>query len=80
MESTEKFILSKDLNKSSKNENMSLNTVISGSRKLLPDDGIGDKINMYDLYLKERKESNKFRIILTINPYCTNVLLIHLLK
>ena len=74
MESTEKFILSEDLNKSSKNENMSLNAVISGNRKLLPDDGIGDKINMYDLYLKERKESNKFRIVLTINPYCTNVL------
>ena len=48
MESTEKFILSGDLNKSSKNENMSLNTVISGNRKLLPDDGVGDKINMYD--------------------------------
>ena len=74
MESTEKFILGENLNKSSKNENMSLNTVISGNRKLLPGDGIGDKINMYDLYLKERKESNKFRIILTINPYCTNVL------
>jgi hypothetical protein len=74
MESTEKFILSGDLNKSSKNENMSLNTVISGNRKLLPDDGVGDKINMYDLYLKERKESNKFRLVLTINPFCTNVL------
>lgn len=74
MDSTEKIILSESLNKSSKNENMSLNISLSGNKKLLPDDGVETKLDLYDLYVNERKESNKFRIIVDINPYCSNVL------
>ena len=74
MDSTEKIILSESLNKSSKNENMSLNISLSGNKKLLPDDGVETKLDLYDLYVNERKESNKFRIIVNINPYCSNVL------
>ena len=74
MDSTEKIILSNSLNKSSKNENMSLNTVLSGNKKLLPEDGIDDVVNLYEEYVRERTNSNKFRLIIDINPFCSNVL------
>ncbi len=74
MDYTEKIILSKSLNKSSKNDNMSLNISLSGNKRLLPDDGIETKLDLYDLYVNERKNSNKFRLIVNINPYCSNVL------
>lgn len=74
MDSTEKIILSKSLNKSSSNENMSLNAILSGNKKLLPEDGIDDLINLYDEYVKERTNSNKFRLIIDISPFCSNVL------
>ena len=74
MDSTERIILSGSLNKSSKNENMSLNTVLSGNKKLLPEDSIEDVVDLYEQYVKERKESNKFRLIVNINPFCSNVL------
>ena len=35
---------------------------------------INDTINSYDVYLNERKNSNKFRIVVDINPFCSNVL------
>jgi hypothetical protein len=74
MNSTEKVILIESLNKSSKNENMSLNTALSGNKKLLPEDGIDSIINIYDEYVKERTNSNKFRLIIDISPFCSNVL------
>lgn len=74
MESTEQFILSGNLSKSSKNEKMALNTVISGNKKLLPEDGITSTIDLYEKYLEERRNSNKFRLSININPFCTNVL------
>ena len=74
MDSTEKIILSDSLSKSSKNENMSLNTVLSGNKKLLPEDGIDDVVNLYEEYVRERTNSNKFRLIIDINPFCSNVL------
>lgn len=74
MESTEKIILSESLNKSSKNENMSLNAIISGKKQLLPEDGIEDVVDIYEEYLRERENSNKFRLVVNINPFCTNAL------
>lgn len=74
MDSTERIILSGSLNKSSKNENMSLNAVLSGSKKLLPEDGIENVVDLYKQYVKERENSDKFRLVVNINPYCSNVL------
>lgn len=74
MEDTEKFILSESLSKSSKNENMSLNLNLSGNKRILPDASIDANIDAYEVYLNERKKSNKFRITVNINPYCSNVL------
>ena len=74
MESTEKFILGESLNKSSKNENMSLNLNLSGNKRILPDASIDTNVDAYEIYLNERKKSNKFRLTVNINPYCSNVL------
>lgn len=74
METTQRILLNKSRNKKEANENASLNVALSGDRKLLPEDAINDSLNSYEVYLDERKNGNKFRLIFTINPYCTNVL------
>lgn len=74
MKETEKFILGKSLSKNSKNENMSLNLNLSGNKRMLPDASIDTIVNAHDVYLNERANSNKFRITISINPYCSNIL------
>ena len=74
MNETEKFILNENLNKSSKNENMSLNLNFYGNKRILPEASIDAMIDSYEVYLNERKNSNKFRITVNINPYCSNIL------
>lgn len=74
METTQKILLNSSKNKKEVNENTSLNVALSGNRKLLPEDAISDVINSYDVYLDERRKSNKFRLVVNINPYCSNVL------
>ena len=74
MEKTHNILLNSSINKKSVNENASLNIALSGNRILLPEDAISDTLNSYDIYLNERKKSNKFRLIINIEPYCSNVL------
>ena len=74
MDSTEKITLRKSVDKSSSNENMSLNAYLSGSKKMLSEGGFNDTIDLYNEYIEERKNCNKFRLIININPFCTNVL------
>lgn len=44
------------------------------STKLLPHTDTVDKINIYEVFEEERRKSDKYRLIFTINPICTNVL------
>ena len=41
---------------------------------LLPSNVIESKLNEYELFIKEYNNSNKYRLIFTISPYCSNVL------
>lgn len=41
---------------------------------LLPSSIIESKLNEYELFIKEYNNSNKYRLIFTITPYCSNVL------
>lgn len=41
---------------------------------LLPSSVIESKLNEYELFIKEYNNSNKYRLIFTITPYCSNVL------
>lgn len=44
------------------------------STKLLPPTNTVDKVNIYEVFEEERSKSDKYRLIFTINPICTNVL------
>lgn len=44
------------------------------STKLLPHMDTVDKVNLYEVFEEERNKSDKYRLIVTINPVCTNVL------
>lgn len=44
------------------------------STKLLPHTNTVDKVNIYEVFEEERSKSDKYRLIFTINPICTNVL------
>ena len=68
------FLLNKELNKKSVNKDISLNVELSGNEKILPEDSIVSNISSYDVYVNERSNSNKFRLIFNINSVCSNVL------
>lgn len=44
------------------------------STKLFPFPDVKETIDQYEVFEKERSECNKYRLILTINPFCTNIL------
>lgn len=66
--------LNKSRNKESVDTNISLSIDLSGNKILLPEESVEGYIDGYETYVKERSESNKFRLIFNITPYCTNVL------
>lgn len=74
MEETKHIILNDYISKGSYNKNSGLVVDLSRKSRLLPEDNIDAFISAYDVYLDERKNGNKFRLIFNINPYCTNVL------
>lgn len=51
-----------------------LDVELKSTSKNLPFSDISETINQLDVYNKERKECTKYRLILTIVPYCSNVL------
>lgn len=62
----------KTLKSSNVNESLTIN--LTGNNLLLPSDYVGATIDLYDEYISERKSSNKFRLTISISPYCSNVL------
>ena len=62
----------KTLKSSNVNESLTIN--LTGNNLLLPSDYVGATIDLYDEYINERKSSNKFRLTISISPYCSNVL------
>lgn len=51
-----------------------LDVQLNSTSKKLHHNDIKAKIDQYEQFNKERAESSKYRVILTINPYCSNVL------
>lgn len=74
MEKTKNIILNSSINKKAVNENSSLSINLIGNKKVLPEDSINDTIDSYKIYLNERENSNKFRLIINLNPFCSNIL------
>lgn len=50
------------------------NVGLSAKTRLLPYNDIADTISLYQVYNDERDVCERFRLIFTINPICTNVL------
>ena len=74
MDYTQKILLNSSINKEATNENASLNINFSGNKRLLPEEDINDSVDAFNVYLDERKKSNKFRLVVNVNPFCSNVL------
>ena len=51
---------------------------LEGTRKLIPTGELQGNIDEYQQYLKEKDASNKYRMIFTVNPVCSNVLYNHI--
>ena len=51
-----------------------IGTYFSTHQRLLPSSDFNAVIDEAEVYKEERKNCNKYRIIITINPLCTNVL------
>lgn len=56
------------------NKTQYYNFNITSSEKKLCNDTAISNVNLYRQFLSERETSRNYRLILTINPYCTNVL------
>lgn len=51
-----------------------VNTTLSNKTRTLPNQDLKRRVSLYEQYNKERDECKNFRLILNINPVCSNVL------
>lgn len=51
-----------------------LDVQLQSTQRLLHHTDVRGEIDRYEQFLKERRACDTYRVILTINPYCTNVL------
>lgn len=70
----QKLFLEKNKSVFSNNVERSIKLDLSAKTRLLPNDNIVDKFSLFKQYNKERDECTKYRIILNVNPICSNIL------
>ena len=68
------ILLNNKKSKKSVNLQNNININLNSLTKILPTNDIIDKIDSYNVYMDEMDSSNTYRVIITINPVCTNVL------
>lgn len=68
------IILNKNKSKRSVNVDNKLSINLSTTERILPFDNIINEVDLYNVYNNERNTSNKYRLIFTINPICSNIL------
>ena len=73
MEKREVF-LEKNKSTVSVNKESELGVVLSAKTRVLPYSNINENLSLIKLYNSERDACNRYRMIFTINPICTNVL------
>lgn len=62
-------------NKLSRDEEIKLGVSIDSTQKVIPRTGLlSSVLSLYELYNEERDNCDRFRLIFTVNPICTNVL------
>lgn len=67
-----KIRLNHTTNKTSSNTNMETGVLLTNEQRLFPVNSVEERINMTDVYRKEREESNLVRLVCTLNPVCAN--------
>ena len=70
----QKFFLESKRNKFSNDVERAVDLALSTKTRLLPNDDALDEFSLFEQYNKERDECRKYRIILNMNPICSNVL------
>lgn len=69
-----KIFLNNKKDKTSSDVENKININVNNNGKMLPVDDITDKINEYEEYLEEKKNSQVYRLSFNITPICSNVL------
>ena len=70
----EKIFIERNRNLKAVNKENKVNVNLTQKARLLPYNNITDTLNLHDLFIAERDACNKYRLIFTINPVCSNVL------
>lgn len=68
------IFLEEAYSKRSSNVNNFIDVELVTEEKLLPTEDLRDSLDEYDEYIKEKDASNKYRLIFTIKPVCSNIL------
>jgi hypothetical protein len=68
------ILLNKNRSKRSVNVENGMVVPLSTNERLLPLMDVNKIVNIKEIYDKEKDESDLYRLIFTINPYCTNIL------
>lgn len=70
----EQILLNQNKSKVSVNTNVIKSINLENNSRILPFEGITDKVNLYSVFENERDKCDNYRLIVNINPLCTNVL------
>ena len=70
----QKLFLERSRSEFSNDVERTINVGLSTKTRLLPNDNISDNFSLFEQYNRERDECSKFRLILNVNPVCSNVL------
>ena len=70
----QKLFLERNRSAFSNDVERTINVGLSTKTRLLPNDNVSDNFSLFEQYNRERDECNKIRLILNVNPVCSNVL------
>lgn len=68
------ILLGEKQSKLSTNVDNNISLAVESENRLIPSDIMVDTINEYEQYISEKDASNKYRLIVDIHPFCSNVL------
>ena len=69
-----KILLDKNRSTLSNNLEQTLHVDLETTEKLLPNESLVDNFSLFEQYNRERDECSNYRVILNVNPVCSNVL------
>lgn len=69
--------LSNTTSKTSSLKDMEVGVLLGNEQRLLPVNEVDENINLYEVFKKEREESNLIRLTCKINPICANPIFNH---